>query len=537
MTETSTAPTRAAVYARVSSAEQARADATSIDEQLRRGRAYADAHAWTVVAEYKDEGISGATPLSERPASKRLLENADRYDAVIFWSMDRFTRNAQQGLADFSYLEDDLGIRIVLVKEAIDTSTPAGRLFRSMLAAFAEFERDTFRDRSMSGRYAVAEQGRWPNGKPPQGYKWDAEKQTVVIDEPAAETIRTIYRLRAEGTTYMAITQHLAERKMLSPRGGLWAKATVRHVLQKPYYQGTGITLSLSPSQNAPAKTFHFPAPALVEPHVWHAVQPGRPQARRSARKFYPLSRRIKHVHNDGVRASMRGMWRGRKRQIFYYRCASASDRNECPAQRTAIRAHTAEIAVIKLLAAVLLKRNSLSLDMDQTEEHVSLRRSKLKELIADAQAERQRWVHTYTQGMMAWEEIESSVRDLGERLREMEQDLADLGGGVATDWSVDDLLSLPVLSGASPDACDEPPRGSVEWLDALWTEACRAESDPYPVLPDWVREEVAWLVYTVDATVYVSEDLEVSISVGDTMCSSSTGRTLSQGPIPCRSE
>jgi site-specific DNA recombinase len=52
----------------------------------------------------------------------------------------------------------------------IDTSTASGRLFRNILASFAEFERDSIVERTSRGLRVRARKGQWAGGPPPYGY-------------------------------------------------------------------------------------------------------------------------------------------------------------------------------------------------------------------------------------------------------------------------------------------------------------------------------------------------------------------------------
>lgn len=81
---------RVALYARCSTAEQ------TVAPQLEGLREYAGLRDFEVVAEYVDEGVSGAK--EKRPALDRLLGDAHRrrFDAVLVWKLDRLGRSLSQ---------------------------------------------------------------------------------------------------------------------------------------------------------------------------------------------------------------------------------------------------------------------------------------------------------------------------------------------------------------------------------------------------------------------------------------------------------
>jgi resolvase-like protein len=80
----SNAPTRAAVYHRVSSDEQV--EGYSLDAEMRATRAYSEGEAWEIVQVYADEGRSARTDdFAKRPAFAHMLDNADpgRFDLIV----------------------------------------------------------------------------------------------------------------------------------------------------------------------------------------------------------------------------------------------------------------------------------------------------------------------------------------------------------------------------------------------------------------------------------------------------------------------
>jgi DNA invertase Pin-like site-specific DNA recombinase len=151
------AVTRAAVYARVSTADQ---DCAGQIEALRR---HAAARGWGVT-EFIDHGVSGAK--ERRPAIDAMLTAARRrdIDMVVVTKLDRLARSLHQLVALGRELEA-LGVDLVVLDQAIDTTTPSGRLLFHMLGAIAEFERDLIRERVVAGVRRAQEHGT-RSGKP-----------------------------------------------------------------------------------------------------------------------------------------------------------------------------------------------------------------------------------------------------------------------------------------------------------------------------------------------------------------------------------
>ena len=255
-----------------------------MDKQIAAGRLEAERIAQFTEAEvvrvYRDE-ISGATRFEDRPEGATLLKDAKRgkFDTVVFYALDRFTRNVGRGLADFSVMEDELGLTLVFAKENIDTSTASGKLFRTLLAAFAEFERDTIRDRVMAGRYGSADRGSgWASGMPPFGFEVGHDGDLVEVYTEGV-TLRRMFYLRAAGYTLAEVTFKInAEGYTPRPRGrsiGIFSVGAVHAYLEKAYYKGEPIRRDLRPSHGADAVPFYFEVPQIVEAEVWGKAQFG----------------------------------------------------------------------------------------------------------------------------------------------------------------------------------------------------------------------------------------------------------------------
>jgi len=137
---------RAALYLRVST------DYQTVENQRLALEVTCEHRGWEVVQIYSDNGISGAKGRDKRPGLDSLLKDAirGRFDVVLAWAMDRLGRSLVDLLATLGELEA-AGVALVLHQQAIDTTTPAGRMFFQVTGAFAEFERAMIRSRVNAG--------------------------------------------------------------------------------------------------------------------------------------------------------------------------------------------------------------------------------------------------------------------------------------------------------------------------------------------------------------------------------------------------
>src|SRR5919202_5343365 len=120
---------------------------------------------------------------------------------------------------------EDLGITILIIEPAIDSSDSFGRLMRTILAAFAEFERDMIVARTSGGHVRKATRGEvyLPRGK--YGYTYvpkgtdDPHAGKVRKNDAEAHEVNWMFKRRAQGATPGRIAQELTARGVPSPRG------------------------------------------------------------------------------------------------------------------------------------------------------------------------------------------------------------------------------------------------------------------------------------------------------------------------------
>ena len=86
----------------------------------------------------------------DRPERHKLLDHLRSGDVLVVWKLDRLSRSLRDVLALMEQVQDaKAGFRSLT--EAVDTTTPAGRMMMQMVGAFAEFERAMLRERTKAG--------------------------------------------------------------------------------------------------------------------------------------------------------------------------------------------------------------------------------------------------------------------------------------------------------------------------------------------------------------------------------------------------
>jgi site-specific DNA recombinase len=234
--------TRAALYARVSSDLQEKEH--TIESQLEALRRYARDKGYEVVAEYVDEGYSGAT--LQRPGLDQVRDalRSGKFEVVLFHSPDRLARKAVYQRLVLEEMEQT-EIKPEFLNYPVD-DTPESKMLLGMQGLFAEYERAKITERNRRGKLHWARQGALMGGYVPYGYRYvsrDRERgtrATLEINEVEAPVILDMYRwFLEERLSCRAIARRLTELGILTRRGKAhWTPSAVNRMLKQEVYKG-----------------------------------------------------------------------------------------------------------------------------------------------------------------------------------------------------------------------------------------------------------------------------------------------------------
>ena len=117
----------------------------------------------------------------DRPQLHRLLDHLRPRDVVVVWKLDRLSRSLKDLLHIMERIEQ-AGAGFRSLTEAIDTTTPAGRMLMQMVGSFAEFERAVIRERTQAGLAVARAEGRIGGRRPKLG----PQQQAAIVDMVAS---------------------------------------------------------------------------------------------------------------------------------------------------------------------------------------------------------------------------------------------------------------------------------------------------------------------------------------------------------------
>jgi site-specific DNA recombinase len=212
---------------------------TSCDDQISVCSFRANRDNWAVVATYRDEGVSGSTPVSQRRGGARMLADAfaGRFDILLMEGLDRLSRDMVEQERIVRRLEH-LGIRIIGVSDGYDSASSSRKLHRGMRGIINEVYLDDLRAKTHRGLTGQFDRGLFAGGMS-YGYKSVTVEggHRLEVEPAEAEWVRWIFEQYTGGLSPRAIAHELNKRSVASPRGGTWAVSALYGSPAK----GTGI--------------------------------------------------------------------------------------------------------------------------------------------------------------------------------------------------------------------------------------------------------------------------------------------------------
>jgi putative DNA-invertase from lambdoid prophage Rac len=225
-------------YARVSTLDQSGPDKTSIAEQIAKCKAVAQLRGGTSKYDFMahaDNGVSGSTVLQTRPAGKEMWDQLRAGDIVIASKMDRIFRSGSDALATIDEFKKKK-IGLILCDMGIEpvADSPVSTLFFSMLAAFAQFERERICERIMDGKRAKAKRGGHTGGPVPIGYrKIGAGAKGILVRNDAEQEHIAAARYHASRlpNNPSRVSALLAEEGMLGRDGKPYTRSMIHKMV------------------------------------------------------------------------------------------------------------------------------------------------------------------------------------------------------------------------------------------------------------------------------------------------------------------
>lgn len=269
---------RCAIYARVSTEEQA-VEGYSISAQKKKLTAYCETQDWDVVGYYVDEGISAKN--TNRPELIRMIDHIKKglIDCVLVYRLDRLTRSVLD-LYNLLDVFEKYDCKFKSATEVYDTTTAIGRLFITIIAALAQWERENIGERVRVGQQEKVRQGKYTSGRKPYGYNADHKEGVLTVIEEEAKIVRSVFNDYLKGHSAQRICKKL--NTIGTPGRDYWNEKAILYILENPLYVGT------LRWRKETEHYFEIPnsVPAIIEKELFDNVQ----RLREARRESHPRS-------------------------------------------------------------------------------------------------------------------------------------------------------------------------------------------------------------------------------------------------------
>lgn len=359
---------RAAFYGRYSSHAQ---KDTSIEQQLRECREWAQRNDVQIVAEYSDRALTGTT--DRREQFQKMIRDAakGRWQLVLCYKVDRFARNRYDS-ATYKAKLKKYGIRVVYAKESIPEG-PEGILLESVLEGSAEYYSANLSQNIMRGMRENAFECRVNNGAMPLGLMKGTDGRYTI--EPAGATVvRDIFEMYAGGANVIQIITALNARGLKTSTGGRWNKNSLHRILRNEKYIGVYRWGDVRIEDGIPA---------ILSKELFNEVQERMKKVARApgasrTEVDYILTGKLFCGHCGSPMIGESGTSRSGKKH-YYYSCAERKHRRAC--KKKPVRKEWIEETLVRLLRERCLTDDVIrvivdaALDMQEREKDDSVLR------------------------------------------------------------------------------------------------------------------------------------------------------------------
>lgn len=298
-----------ALYERLSRDDEQAGESNSILNQKKYLEEYARQKGLRNIRHFYDDGYSGTN--FNRPGFTALLEEieAGRVDTLVVKDLSRFGRNYLQVGYYTEIVFPKKGVRFIAINNNVDSANPTENDFTPFLNIMNEWYAKDTSNKIKAVFKSRMKEGLRCSGAIPYGYKRiNGDKQTLVVDEPAAEIVRKVFRLACQGMGVTAIAEQLTEEKVLIPSAYTakyfpencrnrsfsdpyrWNANTIGHILDRQEYLGHTV-LGKSICENfktkqrraaTPEELMIFPDTheAIIDQDTWDIAQKLRVRAK-----------------------------------------------------------------------------------------------------------------------------------------------------------------------------------------------------------------------------------------------------------------
>ncbi len=310
---------RGVIYARYSCNKQRE---ESIEGQIRECKEFAKSNNIDVINTYIDRAMSATN--DNRPEFQRMISDSylNRFDVVLIWKSDRFSRNRKQAISYREILKENKVKLLSATEPNIDG--PAGILFESMNDGYNEYYVSEMKVKMRRGEKENVLEGKTNGGASSFGYRQEKYKFYIIDDE--AKVVQYMFDMYANtDITVNGLTQLLKKKGMYSRKGKPFAQATVSHILSNRKYIG----------EYNWGEVKNNCVPPIIENSLFDKVQKklkdnGRSPQRFLAKEDYILTGKLRCGVCGSLMIGESGQKNNGTKIYRYYKCTKSKHGKKC---------------------------------------------------------------------------------------------------------------------------------------------------------------------------------------------------------------
>lgn len=415
---------KAAAYCRVSTEDQA-VHGYSLEAQRDECVKHLLMRGYAEYEIYVDDGYSAKD--MNRPALSRMLEDvkAKKINYIVFWALDRLTRDPIDGLMMCRETFYKNGIKFASITEEIDMDTADGEMMLTIRLSMARAERRRISERTRIGYAKRAQLGHRNSPARPFGYNI-GPNLVLTVNEDEKLIVHKIYNWYIGGYGITHIVRELNILGLPSPRGKeIWNQTAVKHILQNITYLG----YNHWKSKNAPeenrivVKGEHEP---LLDEETFNKVQEimrrrSQKEMNRSSNNFY-----FSTILKCAVCGSSfyGNAFNAKGKRVVQYYCAGKRYQGNCTTS------NISEPKAARLVLAAI--KAGITQNIDTSKEVAAAsqgdpekERKMIEREVTKAKAEMEKLVSLYLADKVDMDIYEKKREQLKEKLTELEQRLS----------------------------------------------------------------------------------------------------------------
>jgi site-specific DNA recombinase len=418
---------KAAVYVRVSTTEQA-SEGYSIRAQTDRLKAYCVSQGWDIFEIYIDDGYSAKD--TNRPNLERMMKHIEQnlIDCVLVYRLDRLTRSVRD-LYNLLETFDKFDCKFKSATEVYDTTTAMGRMFITIVAALAQWERENTGERIRMGMEQKAREGNWVINMAPYGYELDKENKTLKINEKEALNVKRMFEYYLEGKGVNAIAVELNRLQIRTKTNAVWNDFKVKYILSNPTYIGTmRYNFRVNKENYFEVENTH---PPIISKEIFNNVQ----SIRKSRRVIHPRAATSKFIFSGTAKCARCGgplagkygnSKRGNKKYTSRSYYCSNSRLGECDQRHMSER--YLETQFIKYLDTFDINPKIIEDithidEIDDSKEKLNLLNKELKEI----EKRRKKWQYAWVNEMISDEDFSVRIEEEKDKEDDLNKQLSSL--------------------------------------------------------------------------------------------------------------